>query len=193
MYRGKYARKTRPSRILAWILIVVAALSAITGAVVAYLSYGTAGVENTFSPAQSVNPSVVETFDGKTKSNVYVNVGDTEYSVYVRAAVVITWKNSDGDVLGTAPVPEEYTIEYNTDDWFRGDDGFWYYTQAVPSGENTSALIVTCTPVEGENPEGYSLNVEIIAQTVQQLGSTDDGTQSAVMNAWGVDPEGDHS
>ena len=78
----------------------------------------------------------------------------------------------------------DYSISYNEDDWFL-EDGFWYCVSPITSG-TSPVLIKECTPVSGRTPEGYSLSVEILAQTVQALGSTDGTDIPAAQNAWGV-------
>ena len=184
---GKYSEKKRRFRvpIAAWVLLLIAGATAITGTVTAWLSAATKPVENRFQTALSPTPTVSETFDQKTKTNVSVDVGNPGYAVYVRAAVVVTWKNEAGDVFGKAPQPEtDYTVSYNKTDWFE-KDGFWYCKAPLNSGK-TPVLIQSCAPVEGKAPEGYSLNVEIIAQTVQALGTTDTDGTPAVTDAWGV-------
>ena len=193
-YVGKFEddveRKVRIP-LISWALVLLAVLGLSIGGVVAYLSTYTASVENTFTKDTSTDPSVVETFENNVKTDVKVDVGDPGYAVYVRAAVVVTWKSSkDGNVLGKAPVAgTDYTIEFG-DDW-KYYNGFYYYKTAVNADE-TNNLIVSCTPADGKTPEGYSLNVEIIAQTIQALGQTDgnsDGTgvEDAVKNAWGIE------
>lgn len=179
-----------------WLLILVALGSLGTGTVAAYLSYATKPVTNTFQVAQAVDPTVNETFNDKEKTNVSVNVGNTSYSVYVRAAVVVTWKNAeDGNVLGKVPVEgTDYEITFDETNWFF-KDGFWYHREAVNSQGNTADLITSCKMKEGATaPEGYTLNVEILAQTIQALGWTD-GDDSvtptvpsipAVTDAWKV-------
>ena len=186
-YTGKFtARKLgKAFPFLALILILVAVVSLTTGVVVAYLSATTDAVSNTFVPDEPTNPSVAETFNGNTKQNVSVNVGDPGYAVFVRAAVVVTWQDKDGNVYGKAPeAGVHYTISYNDKDWFF-QDGFWYCTESVASG-NTPVLITTCTPKDGQAPDGYTLNVEIMTQTIQALGTTDAGDIPAATNAWGV-------
>lgn len=178
-----------------WLLILVALGSLGTGTVTAYLSYATKPVTNTFQAAQAVDPTVNETFNNKEKTNVSVNVGNTSYSVYVRAAVIVTWKDSDGDVLGKVPEKgTDYEITFDETNWFF-KDGFWYHREAVNSQGNTADLITSCKMKEGATaPEGYTLNVEILAQTIQALGWTD-GDDSvtptvpsipAVTDAWKV-------
>ena len=168
------------------VLILLITLSA--GAVWAYLKLTSEPVTNTFSPDKDMNPTIEEDFQDNIKSDVLVNVGDTGYSVYVRAAVVVTWAKADGTVYATAPVAgTDYTLNWNGTDWFRASDGFYYHKVPVDSKGKTAKLIHSCTPVAGKAPDGgYTLHVKIVAQTIQALGATDyDGTP-AVEDAWKV-------
>ena len=201
--KGKYlaANARRGLPLSAIVLIFVAVLCLGIGSVAAYLSTHTGAVENKFRNDIPTDPAIIEDFDGNTKSNVKVRVGEAltpedprypGYSCYVRAAVVITWKDNSGNVLGTAPVastagnPGDYFIDYNTNDWILYNDGFYYHKTAVNTGGETAVLIRNCYPESGQTPGGYQLSVEIIAQTVQALGSTDSGDVPAVKDAWGV-------
>lgn len=169
--------------LLAFVFVAIIAVAT----VYAYLQAKTSPVTNSVSAASDPKLTISETFDKTTKSNVKVQVGNIGYSVYVRAAIVVTWKDASGNVSAVKPVTgTDYTISLNDIDWFKTDDGFYYYRLSVKSGGSTSNLINTCTPVEGKNPDGYQLNVEIISQTIQALGSSDSG-DPAVKQAWGID------
>ena len=172
-------------------LLLVAAITA--GSVFAYLkTTATDSVKNEFSTAGEVDPTINETFDGTVKQNVAVNVGDTGgYAVYVRAAIVITWKNGkDGSVLGQPPVEgDEYDYEIVLgENWFK-KDYFYYCKTPVESGDDSPVLIKLVKLNSGvTSPEsGYTFNVEIISQTIQAAGKTDSGDVPAVTDAWNVD------
>lgn len=192
-YVGKFSRK-RKIPLVSTLLMITAVLSLMVGGVTAYLSTQTKALKNTFVEETAIQPTVVETMDSNVKSNVAVNVGDPGYAVYVRAAVVVTWKDAEnGNVLGKTPVAgTDYSIEYNLTDWFyRESDGFYYHKAPVAydgtKGSNlTGNLINSCTPIAGRTPAGYGLNVEIIAQTIQAVGETNTGDSPAVTAAWGV-------
>lgn len=167
-----------------WIMLILAVPGMLFGGVVAYLSDSAGALTNQFEIEDSVNPVIQETVAGNVKSNVTVDVGDTEYPVYVRAAVVVTWQNSNGDVYWQEPVKvTDYTIEMNETDWF-SDGNYWYYESPVASNGSTKNLIVSCTPAKAAPADGYVLNVEILAQTVQAVGKTDDDAKFAVEDAW---------
>lgn len=196
-YVGKFEEVEERPRfsLISWALILIAVSSLAIGGVVAYLSTYTTPAKNTFVKDESVNPSVVETFENNIKTNVKIDVGEPGYAVYVRAAVVVTWKDGAGNVLGRKPIAgTDYAIEYNSDDWhFRDSDSLFYYKAPVFYDGNkedsklTSSLIVSCEPIEGKTPTGYGLNVEIIAQTIQAVGTTDGNTPvDAVEAAWGI-------
>lgn len=185
MSRGKYQKK-RKIPVLTWVLIGLAVLSMTFGGTVAYLSASAGPLTNQFEIEDSVNPVIQETVTGNVKSNVTVNVGETDYPVYVRAAVVVTWQK-DGNVYWQAPVKGiDYAITMNETDWFKADDGYWYYRSPVASEGSTTALINTCAPAKAAPADGYVLSVEILAQTIQAVGTTDTGETPAVETVWPV-------
>lgn len=181
--------QSKRKRILPVILAVLFVIAVTVATVYAYLKTSTdPAVKNTFSAAQDPEATITESFDPNAeKKDVAVKVGKTGYSVYVRAAIVVTWKNAEnGDVLATKPVAGvDYTITLNDSDWFE-KDGFYYHKAAVPSEGTTANLIISCKPIAGKAPAGYGLNVEIVAQTIQSAGTTDTGDTPAVTDAWGV-------
>ncbi|MBQ8325240.1 MAG: hypothetical protein IJX82_08840 [Clostridia bacterium] len=182
--------QSKRKRILPVLLAVTFVLAVTVATVYAYLSASTNTVSNSFSADVDPVLSITETFKDNVKSNVAVQVekaGETTYTVYVRAAIVVTWKDASGNVLATKPVsPTDYTITLNDTNWFLHTDGYYYCKSPVKSGKATPVLIYSCAPVEGKTPEGYGLNVEIIAQAVQAKGTTDDDGTPAVTDAWGV-------
>lgn len=172
MYRGSHAKKSqrktrKPVIFLASAILLVCAL---IGGTLAYLLTNTDAMANTFTPAK-VTTSVSETLDGTTKSNVKIkNTGNVE--AWIRACVVVTWKDEDGNVYGTAPVEgTDYSISYSSTGWLRGDDDFWYCTSPVAPEQETAVLINSCTYIDNA-PDGYSLNVEIIGSGIQSKPDT---------------------
>lgn len=183
-------KKRHPIPVMSWILVGLALMGMISGGVVAYLSASTAPVTNTFTADAPLAPTVAEDFQNNVKTNVKVSVADMAepgYMVYVRAAIVATWKNpQNGNILPQAPVAgTDYTLDVNSTDWFYKDaDGFYYHKTMVKDGEDTSVLINSCSPITAK--DGYVLNVEIMAQTIQALGTTDADGTPAVKDAWNV-------
>lgn len=190
MYQGAYQSKKPPVRrrrrrshkptLLMMALAIV--LGAFAGTTVAYLFTNTDALTNTFKPA-NVTTEITEDFKNNVKNNVQVkNTGDID--AYIRAAVVVTWQDDQGNVHPTAPVAEtDYTVTFPADTgWVKHTDGFYYYTTAVKTNATTGILLTNCKPVEGKAPEGYYLSVEILASAIQSEPA------SAVVEAWGFNP-----
>lgn len=50
------------------------------------------------------------------------NTGNTD--AFIRAQIVVTWKDANGNVSATKPVEDtDYTMTLNTTDWFLGATG----------------------------------------------------------------------
>jgi len=177
------------------LILILIVLSLFTGTVVAYLATTSDPMSNTFQSEDQSDPQVQEdAFTNGTsmqKQNVYVQVGDNGYSVYVRAAVVVVWTDGKGNVLPQTPVlGTDYSMTLGAD-WEKGSDGFYYYGSSsslkpVASGGSTTNLIVSCEPQKAAPVEGYALSVDIIAQTIQAMGCTDTGGIPAVQDAWKI-------
>ena len=185
-------------RIIITVFAVIVTASLLVGVVYAVLSAKSNIATNKFTAEKDPDIAVTETFEDNVKTDVKVDVGEPGYTVYVRAKVVVTWKDDAGNVYSKIPVAgtsEDYTIEYNTvatpnaeKQWFEGSDGMFYYTS--PLTGKTETLITSCEPVKPA-PEGYHLSVEILTQVVQALGTTDNDDTPAVVDAWNVDLNGD--
>lgn len=162
---------------------VFAMIAGVVGGTVAYLVADTEPLTNNFDLAE-VSCRVEEEFDNQIKENVKIqNTGDIP--AYIRAKVVVTWKDEDGNVYGQAPIEEtDYTIQFNEGVWKREGD-YWYYDEPVaPVTENncyTPVLINRCSS-SGTEPEGYHLSVEILAEAIQSEPT------KAIQEAWGYTP-----
>ena len=173
-------RKTRLrwNRSFVLVVSVLVLLVGIVGASLAYLTMKTPAVKNEFAYGK-VSCEVLEDFDGTVKSNVRIkNTGNIP--AYIRARVVVTWKNENGDIYGTKPQAGDYTLEINEAGWKTDANGYYYCTQPVAAGELTPILIKSCKPNDGRNPEGYALSVEILADAIQSQPA------KAVEEAWGM-------
>lgn len=180
MYRGKYRKKTqrRSRKTMALLVSLLLVFVVGVGGTIAFLTDSDGPLKNLFNPSK-ITTTVEEKFDGETKSDVKIkNTGDT--TAWIRAAVVITWQDKDGNVYGQAPVENtDYTITWNlnNDGWVQGKDGFYYWTKPVksvteaPNDCLTGVLIQSCTYQKNKAPEGYSLTVEIIGSGIQSVPS----------------------
>ena len=203
MYQRKHSRNkknrwNKPALIVVSLLLIA---TMTLGGTLAYIFTATKDVQNTFTPSKVTTFVEEETNDG-VKTNVKIkNTGDTD--AYIRAAVVVTWQDKDGNVYGTRPIEgTDYTISWTKAGWILGEDGFYYYTESVacvddPTTENvyenmTGVLFTDCTLKAGVTPPaGYNLAVEIIGSGIQSkgMGTNEDGDPTKpVVLAWGVDP-----
>ena len=175
---GKRVMKTKKPVALVALLLLLCCTVAGT---LAYLVTSTNSVTNTFTPA-SVSTEVNEDFDGITKSNVTIkNTGNID--AYIRAAVIINWADGDGNVSATPVKDGDYVIKYDRSNTWKKIGDYWYYTKPVAADSLTEkALIESCTPVAGKAPEGYDLQVTILADGIQSEPLT------AIKEAWHVDP-----
>lgn len=169
---GKNAAHGGAKRSLVLVVSVLALVLAVAGGTLAWLTANSGPVTNTFTPAQ-VTCTVEETFDGTTKSDVKIK-NTSNIDAYIRAYVVVTWKNAQGNVYGKPVKDTDYTIEYATGTgWDKGSDGYYYYTSPVVANDGlTGVLITKCEPVADKAPAGYDLSVEIIAEAIQSLPTT---------------------
>lgn len=187
-------RKTRLrwNRSFVLVVSVLVLLVGIVGASVAYLSMKTGEVKNQFTYGK-VSCEVLEDFDGTVKNNVRIkNTGNIP--AYIRARVVVTWKNENGDIYGTKPVlgsaadednkNYDYSFDYNPN-WIcmTTDSGglYFYFPDPVDLDKETDKMLYNFKKGENANvPEGYDLSVEILADAIQSQPA------KAVEEAWGV-------
>lgn len=185
MYQGTYARNpqkprrraVRMNKTAILLLAVILLAGAVIGTTVAYLTTNTDSITNTFEYAQ-VSCRVDETFNDNTKSNVKIT-NTSNIDAYIRAKVVINWRDADGNIV--ASVPEGYSYQFTGlpgDKWVQQGE-YYYYKNPVAENKSTGNLLTTCTWEHPNNPQ-YFLSVEIIASAIQSQPA------SAVQQAWGV-------
>ena len=171
--------KSKKFNILVTVLISsVLLLSACIGTVYAYLSASAVGPTDSFQIADSKNPEVsVSVTQEQPIATASVTVPSAGYKVYVRAIVVVNWVNN-GQICAT---PAGASYEVTTAAGWELRNGFYYYKQAVDHLNDNDSFKVTYN-----NIGGYDVQVQVICQTIQAVGTTDEGTASAVFDAWDV-------
>ena len=168
MRQGKYSKNSRKRTAKASaVLIAMLLLGCLAvGGTVAFLMDTDGPLQNLFNPSQVVT-EVLEDIktDNTKKQDVRIqNSGNTD--AWIRAAVVVTWQNRDGEIYGKAPVEgEDYDIQWGSEDWLLGADGFYYWKYPVAPNGATGILIESCT--QKKHPSGYYLTVEIIGSGIQ--------------------------
>lgn len=152
---------------IAIILVVVMAI----GGTVALLMDSTDSVTNKFAPASS-GITIEEKVKENYKTEIAVkNTGDT--GVYVRVSLVANYYGENGNITGGAAVPD-FTL--NSDKWFVGNDGYYYYKQPVAAGDVTDNLLAS----ESKMPLEDNMQVTVLAQSIQA------SPTSVVYDKWGV-------
>ncbi len=167
IFNGSGGRKT--ALILSLCLIFALAV----GTTFALLKANTEPVTNTFTAAKS-GTDIVEKLDGSQKTSIAVKNTGTAVS-YVRVKLVMNWVDDNGNVSAE---PVGITVDYDNTKWFE-QDGIYYYKMPVAAkGETTNLLKDPIT--QGTAPEGYHLEVTVLAESIQAAPST------AVQQSWGV-------
>lgn len=156
---------------------VIVLLAGAVGGTWAFLVAQSEPVQNNFTYAH-VSCTINEKFENGVKSDVTIkNTGDIP--AYIRARIVVTWKDANGKVSAVPVKNTDYTITFNETDWTQRD-GYWYCNTAVDATKFTPVLITECKKT-GTAPEGYNLSVEILADAIQSEPA------NAVKEAWGED------
>lgn len=175
---GRKVKRLRWNRSFVVLASVLVLIIGLVGTTLAFLYDSTTPVINTFTPTK-VTGEITEDFKDNVKNDVQVkNTGDID--AYIRAMVVVTWQNDDGNVYPTAPAEgTDYTLTWTMDGWVKNGN-YFYYTSKVAPNASTGILLTDCKPVEGKAPDGYHLVVEILSDAIQAEPDT------AVKSAWGV-------
>lgn len=181
IFNGSGGRKA--ALILSLCLIFALAV----GTTVALLKANTDPVTNTFTAAKS-DIKINENVENGKKSSIQVeNIGTA--TSYVRVKLVMNWvSNDDSKTISATPV--KIMVDYDNTNWFE-QGGIYYYTKPVAPASATSNNVTSNllkTPIEQpeDAPEGYHLEVTVLAESIQAAPS------KAVTDSWrvGVDSNG---
>lgn len=170
MEKGKYekpvSQQKKHLKASAAFLSIALLITLAVGGTIAFVIRQSNSLTNRFAPgyvASSVN----------TENQKITNEGNVD--AYVRAAVVVNWMDSNGNVYGLRP---SYTIEAN--EGWTAVDGIFYYN-AILGGKETTLTAPATVTVTGEAPSNeYTLSIEIVAEAIQANGM---GASNA-LNAW---------
>lgn len=163
------------------LLAVVLVVGCGLGGTLAWLSTTTGEVVNTFTPA-SVTTEIKEELDNSVKENVTVkNTGDVD--AYIRAKIVVNWADAQGNISAEIPVNgTDYTMTMGDSAKWKQIGEYYYYTESVAPNDLTEVLIRSCEPIADKAPEGYALQVTILADGIQS------SPDQAIREAWHIDP-----
>lgn len=168
IFNGSGGRKA--ALILSLCLIFALAV----GTTFALLKASTDPVENTFTAAKS-GTDIVEKLDGSQKKSIVVKNTGTAVS-YVRVKLVMNWVDESGNVSAE---PVNITVDYDNTNWFE-QGGIYYYKMPVAANDGVTTNLLKTPITQGTAPEGYHLEVTVLAESIQAAPS------KAVTDSWGV-------
>ena len=183
----KRAQKAYKKRILLTTLMALFLGTAAVGTSLAFLVDSTTSITNKFTPSK-VTGEIEENFDNKVKENVQIkNTGDV--AAYVRVMLVPNWVDKEENIAAEVN-PNDYEIGLGLEDsgWFKGSDGYYYYSYPVAAQASTGVLIDSCKPlVSKTDASGNELHfaLDVIASLIQAE------PDAAVEKAWKVKVTGD--
>lgn len=166
----------------ALIIFALVIVAGTVGGTIAWLT-ANASADNSFDVAQ-VSCSVEGMTANNNQSNIKIkNTGTIDE--YIRATIVLSWVDDNGDTLANNVLDTDYSIQINSVDWFKGSDGNYYYKEKVQPNAMTTNLINTLSLPTSQ--DGKKIKLEIFADSIQ----TD--PKEAVLEAWSaveVDTDG---
>ncbi|MGF7002714.1 hypothetical protein M2149_001103 [Lachnospiraceae bacterium PFB1-21] len=174
---------SKRNKMIALVALLIFTLA--IGITLALMSTKTDALTNTFS-IKPVESEIEEHISGMNKAPVVRNTGkEGDADCYVRLRVTISPDNVEGREDGGL-----FTLDYNTTDWTKKDDGFWYYKEALAPGKATTPLFtkVEWNQKDDENNPDYSnfkeFDISLYQESVQTLALNEDGYE--VTDAAGV-------
>ena len=186
-------RQPKTTKLLATVLLLLVLLSATAGTVYAFLTAISAPTNNTLTPAPEKDPVVTQPNGNNSvlMENLCIKADNLGYPVYMRAVILVTWEDANGAIYGDPPVEgRDYTLSLrvgDADPWFLGIDGFYYHRSMVQPNSYTNILVEKMEQLAtAQIPDGYSLHIQLVAQSIQAVGTTDADDTPAVQNAWKV-------
>lgn len=169
IFNGSGGRKT--ALILSLCLIFALAV----GTTFALLQAKTEPVTNTFTAAKSDIKIDEDVTGGQKKSIIVQNTG-TAVS-YVRVKLVMNWVSEDGKTISGEPV--NIDVKYDMTKWFE-QGGIYYYKMPVAANDGVTTNLLTDPITQQNAPEGYHLEVTVLAESIQAAPS------KAVTESWNV-------
>lgn len=155
MYRGKYHSPAAGRHIF----LVLLALLLLFPAAVAIAAQGTQERETRYIGSGCVVREVPRADGSRT---AFLSAAGAA-PVYLRASVVVTFRDGEGRLLPETPeAGVDYEITFGEDWGFR--DGYFYWTEPVSPGSSTKALVERFAPLGATDGEIY-LRLDILPES----------------------------
>ena len=162
--------KTGKAKKYALIISAIIVLTAAIGGTVAWLNQSVSKTSS-FSVGK-IGSAVVQGNNGSVK----IQNTDDSIDAYIRATMVMSWVDADGNTLAKEVKPSDYTQSFGSSMWLKGNDGYYYYKEKVAAGQSTENLLDSF--VINSTPAGETLKIEVLASAIQASPTT------AVESAW---------
>lgn len=194
MARKNIISNKTAKRILITLMSLVTIIAVVTVGIYAFLTDSAGPVTNEFKPS-TVDIDLKERFENNIKKDVYVSNPKTETAIecYVRVLLICNWYTDitvDGETVQQVVGKSSWNIDdtansldMNTEDWFKGSDGYYYYKHVLDVGNNTTNLINSIELVVDDNDGTYQ-GLEILSEAIQSKGMAEDGALFAVEKVW---------
>ena len=101
-------------------------------------------------------------------------------AAWIRVLLEMTVTAADGETELSANLVE---LDYNTEKWTLGDDGYWYYNEALEPGDTTDPLFTKVT-FAAEMGNEYQESTCVIDVTAQAVQSANNGTSATDATGW---------
>ena len=104
------------------------------------------------------------------------NIGSGE--AWIRMQVEVSVTAADGSTQLPTDMVE---LDFDLENWTKGDDGYWYYNASLKDGEITKPLFtsVTFATKMGNEYQESKCTVDVLAQAVQTANNGDSATEAA--------------
>lgn len=148
-------------KLLALLVSVMLVMGTAVDGTLAFLFTKSESVTNTFEPGH-VGCVVSEPVNNNGKYEYTLSPDNkTNTSVYIRAAVVANWADSEGNVHWQNPA-----VTVSGTGWTKYGE-YWYYQPEVAPGGSATALTVTLDNDEATPSNDYSLQIQVLGEAIQ--------------------------
>ena len=131
-------------------------------------------------PGESVSKIVTVKNTGEADAyiRVWVNTAISEPGDPITNPLI---KNLPLTIEVDGETVELIDIDYNTEDWEQGEDGYWYYGKALKAGETTEPLFenVTFHKLMGNAYQNSRTIVDVSAEATQVANNGDSAMEAA--------------